>query len=183
MFDIQNYASFIAAILIFQLIPGPGTLAILTATARHGIGAGFGAVMGTLLGDFIYMSGAVLGLATVMHAYPLVFEALQGGWRCLLGLAGHSVAQVACCQRSEHAPTEKERLALFSTGLPGQPHQSQSYSVLPGLLPAVPAYGCIVYYAGCPDGACYAHQLFVSGRPRARWQRVGSQAVAIAIGA
>ena len=26
MFDIQNYASFIAAIVIFQLIPGPGTL-------------------------------------------------------------------------------------------------------------------------------------------------------------
>jgi len=40
MFDIQNYASFIAAILIFQLIPGPGTLAILTATARSGIEQG-----------------------------------------------------------------------------------------------------------------------------------------------
>lgn len=88
MFDIQNYASFIAAILIFQLIPGPGTLAILTATARHGIGAGFGAVMGTLLGDFIYMSGAVLGLAAVIHAYPLVFEALQGFGAAYLGWLG-----------------------------------------------------------------------------------------------
>jgi leucine efflux protein len=88
MFDIQNYASFIAAILIFQLIPGPGTLAILTATARHGIGAGFGAVMGTLLGDFIYMSGAVLGLAAMMHAHPLVFEALQGLGAAYLGWLG-----------------------------------------------------------------------------------------------
>ena len=25
MFDIENYASFIAAIVVFQLIPGPGT--------------------------------------------------------------------------------------------------------------------------------------------------------------
>jgi leucine efflux protein len=77
MFDIQNHASFIAAILVFQLIPGPGTLAILNATGRNGIGAGLGAVVGTLLGDFIYMAGATLGLAAVMRAYPLAFEALQ----------------------------------------------------------------------------------------------------------
>lgn len=85
MFDIQNYASFIAAILIFQLIPGPGTLAILTATARNGIGVGFGAVVGTLLGDFTYMVGAVLGLAAVMHAHPLAFEALQWFGAAYLG--------------------------------------------------------------------------------------------------
>lgn len=89
MFDIQNYMSFIAAILIFQLIPGPGTLAILNATARNGIGAGFGAVMGTLLGDFTYMVGAVFGLAAVMHARQLAFEVLQwfgAAYLCWLGI-------------------------------------------------------------------------------------------------
>ena len=45
MFDIQNYASFLIAILVFQLVPGPGTIAILNATARNGVGAGFGAVL------------------------------------------------------------------------------------------------------------------------------------------
>jgi leucine efflux protein len=77
MFDIQNYASFLIAILIFQLVPGPGTIAILNATARNGLGAGFGAVLGTLVGDFIYMVAAVLGLAAVMRANPILFEALQ----------------------------------------------------------------------------------------------------------
>jgi threonine/homoserine/homoserine lactone efflux protein len=77
MFDIQNYVGFLIAILIFQLVPGPGTIAILNATARNGPGAGFGAVLGTLLGDFIYMVTAVLGLAAVMRATPLLFEALQ----------------------------------------------------------------------------------------------------------
>ncbi len=89
MFDIQNYASFIAAILVFQLIPGPGTLTILNATAHSGIGAGFGAVIGTLLGDFIYMAGAALGLAAVMHAHLLVFEMLQwfgSVYLCWLGI-------------------------------------------------------------------------------------------------
>jgi len=89
VFEIQNYESFIAAVFVFQLIPGPGTLAILNATARNGMGAGFGAVMGTLLGDFTYMVGAIFGLAAVMHAHPLVFEALQGigaVYLCWLGI-------------------------------------------------------------------------------------------------
>jgi threonine/homoserine/homoserine lactone efflux protein len=77
VFEIQNYASFVCAILLFQLIPGPGTLAILTATARSGIGAGCGAVMGTLVGDFVYMVAAVVGLAAVMNANPVLFRALQ----------------------------------------------------------------------------------------------------------
>lgn len=77
MFEIQNYAGFIVAIVVFQVIPGPGTLAILGATARNGLGAGFGAVFGTLLGDFIYMLAAILGVTAVMHAQPLFFRALQ----------------------------------------------------------------------------------------------------------
>jgi leucine efflux protein len=77
MFDIQNYGSFLAAILVFQLIPGAGTIAILNATARNGIGAGLGAVLGTLCGDLVYMLAAVAGLAAVMNANPELFRAMQ----------------------------------------------------------------------------------------------------------
>jgi threonine/homoserine/homoserine lactone efflux protein len=89
MFDIQNYASFIAAILVFQLVPGAGMFAILNATARNGVSAGLGAVAGTILGDFIYMAGAVLGLAAVIYAYPFAFELLQWfgvAYLCWLGI-------------------------------------------------------------------------------------------------
>lgn len=89
MFDIQNHASFIAAILLFQLIPGPGTIAILNATARNGKAAGMAAVCGTLLGDFIFMVAAVAGLAAVMRAHPMLFAALQGlgaAYLCWMGL-------------------------------------------------------------------------------------------------
>jgi len=89
MFDIQNYGSFIAAIVVFQLIPGPGTLAILNATARNGIGAGLGAVMGTLVGDFLFMVAAAAGLAAVMNANPQAFAALQwfgAAYLCWMGL-------------------------------------------------------------------------------------------------
>lgn len=89
MFNIQNYGSFIAAIVVFQLIPGPGTLAILNATARNGVGAGLGAVLGTLVGDFLFMMAALAGLAAVMNANPMLFLALQwfgAAYLCWMGI-------------------------------------------------------------------------------------------------
>jgi len=89
MFGIHNYPSFIAAILIFQAIPGPGTIAILNATARDGIKAGIGAVFGTLCGDFIFMVAAVAGLAALLNANPLLFRSLQwfgALYLCWIGL-------------------------------------------------------------------------------------------------
>jgi leucine efflux protein len=77
MLNIQNYASFVTAILIFQIIPGPGMFAILNATALNGIRAGMRAVLGTLTGDFIYMSAAVFGLATLLNSYPDVLAGAQ----------------------------------------------------------------------------------------------------------
>ena len=89
MFEIQNYGSFVAAIIVFQLVPGAGTLAILNATARNGVGAGMGAVFGTLLGDLLFMISAVAGLATVMNANPVLFQTLQwfgAAYLCWMGL-------------------------------------------------------------------------------------------------
>ena len=77
MFDIQNYGSFIIAIILFQLTPGAGTVTILNATARHGVGSGMRTVLGTISGDFIYMLAAVLGLAAVLSTYPSVLAGLQ----------------------------------------------------------------------------------------------------------
>ena len=77
MLDIQNYASFVTAILVFQAVPGAGTIAILDATARQGRAAGMAAVLGTLLGDLVFMLGAALGLAALLQAQPAVFQALQ----------------------------------------------------------------------------------------------------------
>ena len=104
MFGIHLYGSFVAAILVFQAIPGPGTLAILDATARGGLGAGMGAVLGTLCGDFLYMLAAVLGLAAVLAAFPLAFAALRWfgiayllwiGWSLLRGASKGTAAETA----------------------------------------------------------------------------------------
>lgn len=88
MFGIQSYTSFVAAILMFQLIPGPGTIAILNAVARNGIGAGLGAVAGTLMGDFIYIVAAIVGLAAAIHTRPFLFQGFQwlgAAYLCWIG--------------------------------------------------------------------------------------------------
>jgi threonine/homoserine/homoserine lactone efflux protein len=77
MSDIQNYASFVVAVLVFQAVPGPGTVAILNATARGGVAAGFGAVAGTLLGDLVFMLAAVAGLGALIKTLPGAWNALQ----------------------------------------------------------------------------------------------------------
>jgi leucine efflux protein len=77
MFGIHNYTAFVAAIVAFQIVPGPGTLTILNATARHGVRSGMGAVLGTLTGDLIFMLSAVLGLAAVLAARPVILASLQ----------------------------------------------------------------------------------------------------------
>ena len=77
MFGIDHYFSFIAAILIFQAVPGPGTFTILAITARYGTKAGFSAMAGILLGDFTYMFASVVGVAALMKANPGVFQAVQ----------------------------------------------------------------------------------------------------------
>lgn len=89
MFGIQNYGSFVGAILVFQAVPGAGTISILDATARHGQKTGLASVAGTLAGDFIFMVAAAAGLAALMQANPLLFRGLQwfgAAYLCWMGI-------------------------------------------------------------------------------------------------
>ncbi|HNF91119.1 MAG TPA: LysE family translocator [Accumulibacter sp.] len=113
MFEIQNYESFVAAILVFQLIPGPGTLAILNATARNGITAGLGAVLGTLLGDMAYMIAAIVGLAAVMKANPALFQGLQWFGVAYLGWMGLQLLRQPVSSDNSSPETRKSAWVYF----------------------------------------------------------------------
>jgi len=109
VFDIQNYLSFIIAVVVFQVIPGAGTLTILNATARNGVGAGLAAVTGTIAGDVVFMVAAAAGIAAIMHSHPLLFGAVQwfgAAYLCWLGikLLRARVASDSCAQRQRKSP-------------------------------------------------------------------------------
>ena len=97
MFGVADYGAFVAAIIIFLAIPGPGNLALITSTGKGGVAGGLAATFGIIAGDQVLMWLAVAGVAALLTAYPAAFHAVQWlgaaylawlGFRMLLAKAG-----------------------------------------------------------------------------------------------
>lgn len=74
---VADYGAFVAAIIVFLLIPGPGNLALITSTSKGGIPGGLGATFGVIAGDQVLLWAAVAGVSAVMVAYPTAFHLVQ----------------------------------------------------------------------------------------------------------
>lgn len=77
MLGIADYGAFCAAILVFLALPGPGTFALLTSTAKGGFRAGAAATFGVIAGDQVLLWLAVAGIAALLAAHPLLFKGVQ----------------------------------------------------------------------------------------------------------
>lgn len=89
MFGIADYGAFVAAIVIFLAIPGPGNLALITSAGKGGLRGGLGATLGVIAGDQVLMWLAVGGVAALLATHPAAFQALQwlgAGYLAWLGV-------------------------------------------------------------------------------------------------
>jgi leucine efflux protein len=77
MFGIADFGAFVAAIVLFLAIPGPGNLALITSTSKGGIRGGLAATGGVIAGDQVLMWMAVAGVAALLGAYPAAFHLVQ----------------------------------------------------------------------------------------------------------
>jgi leucine efflux protein len=77
MFGVADYGAFVAAIILFLALPGPGNLALITSTSKGGIRGGLAATFGVIAGDQVLMWAAVAGVAALLLAYPTAFQAVQ----------------------------------------------------------------------------------------------------------
>jgi leucine efflux protein len=77
MFGVADYGAFVAAIIVFLAIPGPGNLALITSTGKGGIRGGLAATLGIIAGDQVLMWAAVAGVAALLIAYPTAFHLVQ----------------------------------------------------------------------------------------------------------
>jgi threonine/homoserine/homoserine lactone efflux protein len=98
-FGISEYGSFVAAIVLFLAIPGPGNLALITSTGKGGIAGGMSATLGVIAGDQVLMWMAVAGVAAVLATHPAAFAAVQWlgalylawlGWKLLSAKPGEA---------------------------------------------------------------------------------------------
>lgn len=96
-FGISDFGAFVAAIVLFLAIPGPGNLALITSTSKGGVAGGLMATLGVIAGDQVLMWLAVAGVATVLATYPAAFAAIQWlgaaylawlGWKMLVAKPG-----------------------------------------------------------------------------------------------
>ncbi len=91
MFGIADYGAFVVAIIVFLAIPGPGNLALLTATGQGGVRSGMAATCGVIAGDQVLLWLAVAGLSAVLINYPGLYSSVKwAGAAYLLGL-GYSL--------------------------------------------------------------------------------------------
>ena len=91
MFGIADYGAFVVAIIVFLAIPGPGNLALLTATGKGGVRSGLAATLGVIAGDQVLLWLAVAGLSAVLINYPGLYSSVKwAGAAYLLGL-GYSL--------------------------------------------------------------------------------------------
>ena len=97
MFGIADYGSFVIAVIVFLMIPGPGNLALITSTGKGRIAGGLAATFGLIAGDQVLMWLAVAGVAALLAAWPPAFHAVQWlgaaylawlGFRMLIAKAG-----------------------------------------------------------------------------------------------
>ena len=94
MFGIADYGAFVVAIIVFLAIPGPGNLALLTATGKGGVRAGMAATLGVIAGDQVLLWLAVAGLSAVLINYPGLYSSVKwAGAAYLMGL-GYSLFNV-----------------------------------------------------------------------------------------
>jgi leucine efflux protein len=97
MYGISDYGAFVAAIVLFLAIPGPGNLALITSTTKGRVRGGLAATMGVIAGDQVLMWMAVAGVAAVLATYPAAFSAVQWvgaaylawlGWKMIVAQPG-----------------------------------------------------------------------------------------------
>ena len=77
MLGVADYGSFVIAVIVFLMIPGPGNLALITSTGKGGVRGGLAATLGVIAGDQVLMWLAVAGVATLLAAWPPAFDAVQ----------------------------------------------------------------------------------------------------------
>jgi leucine efflux protein len=77
MLGIANPIGYVTIAFLLVLTPGPATVYILSRGYQRGLAAGFVALAGCTAGDICLMSMAALGVAGLLHAYPLLFDIVR----------------------------------------------------------------------------------------------------------
>lgn len=84
MLSTAQIISYAAALGLAAAVPGPGMTALVARSVSGGAVTGFTMLTGLILGDLIYLSTAVFGLAVIAHTYTSLFTLINWAAACYL---------------------------------------------------------------------------------------------------
>ncbi|MDR1530453.1 MAG: leucine efflux protein LeuE [Burkholderiales bacterium] len=76
-FGITDFWTYLIGVIIIVVLPGPNSLLVLTTAAQYGVKEGYRAACAIFLGDAILMLLAVVGVASLLKAEPVLFTAIK----------------------------------------------------------------------------------------------------------
>jgi leucine efflux protein len=88
MLGVTHIWTYILGTAIIVLLPGPNSMYVLSTAARRGVRTGYRAACGVFLGDAVIMFGSAVGVASLLHAVPVLFDVVKyagAGYLCWIG--------------------------------------------------------------------------------------------------
>jgi threonine/homoserine/homoserine lactone efflux protein len=73
----ESLLAFAAGMTLLSLSPGPGLAAILSRTWTSGLGAGFAVTAGLVVGDFLFLGIAAIGLTAIATTLGPLFQIVK----------------------------------------------------------------------------------------------------------
>ncbi|QKV94135.1 leucine efflux protein LeuE [Streptomyces sp. NA02950] len=77
MLGITDLSTYLVGLALIILLPGPNSLYVVSVAARRGPRVAYRAAAGVVCGDAVLMALSAGGVASLLHASPLVFDVVK----------------------------------------------------------------------------------------------------------
>lgn len=139
-----NLISFAAAAIIVVLLPGPDTLVVVRGMVRGGTRGGITTSLGVLCGLLVWVAAAAFGLAALLQASEVGYEALKIAGACYLVWMGvqslrslrQTAAELTAPEITRHGLMRPGFVSGFLTDILNPKVGVFFVSFLPGFVPA-----------------------------------------------
>ncbi len=117
MITLTDILAYTLALGVAVAIPGPGITALVARSVGSGAQAGYAMLCGVIIGDFLYLSFAVFGLALIATSFGTLFTIIRWGSVAYLLYLAWQFWSAEHHEMSGGENTRHELRAAVATGL------------------------------------------------------------------
>ncbi|MGH8791188.1 MAG: leucine efflux protein LeuE [Stackebrandtia sp.] len=95
MFGVTDIWTYVIAVVLIILLPGPNSLYVLSVSARKGVRSGYQAAVAVLCGDGALMVASAAGVASLLRTSPTLFSIVKYAGAAYLAYLGWGLLRAA----------------------------------------------------------------------------------------